>query len=162
MASPIGGIVLGIMTGALIGYAYSESKTAMRAVSRGRKAIKEAGVRLPKPDFAMQLPLTVEHFGTLDETICGCAEFIQQNQPGLELNDFVEAVRDCVAKAIYPDFPWPPIPGDHPSVSYLWTILTYEVGRGAVEGTLCLTDESNDLTKNPHPQFPFIQSPAMR
>lgn len=149
------------MTGALIGYAYSESKTAMRALSRGRKAIKEAGVRLPKPDFAMELPTTIEHFGMLDETICSCAESVQQDQPELELNDFVQAVRDCVAQLIYPDFPWPPIPGDHPSVSHLWTILTYEVGRGAVEDTLCFTEE-NDLTKNPHQHLPFIQPPVMR
>lgn len=137
MASPISGIVLGIMAGTLAGYAYSESKAATRALARGRKAVKKAGIRLPKPDFAVTLPVTVEHFGLLDEAVCQCAQSVQQTSPGLELNEFIHAVRDCVAQMLYPDFPWPPVPGDHPSVAQLWTILTYEVGRNVVEETIC-------------------------
>lgn len=149
-----GAIVLGILGGILAGYVYSESRQLQRVAARGRKAIGKAteGVRLPMPDFAMKLPSSVEDFDLLDQVICDCANQIQAAQPDMEFNAMIVAVRDCVAEAIYPDFPWPPIPGDHTTVSQFWTVLGYEVGRSAVEGSLCPVPENEaeeETSSNP-------------
>lgn len=145
--------------GVLAGYLYSESREGKLQIRRAKKAIKESDLRVPRPDFAVHLPNTPEDFDTLDEVVCMCAVQVKQEQPGLEDQDytaFIFAIRDCVASALYPDFEWPPMSGDHPTVEKLWTVLTYEVSRSAIEDSLCLTEPEADeglVEGNPHIQF---------
>jgi hypothetical protein len=147
----------------LAGYLYSESRQGKMRIRQAKKAIKEAGIRPPRPDFAMHLPNTPEDFDTLDEVVCMCALQINAERPGLSDQDFtayIFAVRDCVAAALYPDFEWPPMAGDHPTVEKLWTVLTYEVSRSAIEDSLCLTEpEAEEGAAEGNPNIQFIPPP---
>jgi hypothetical protein len=123
----MGGLILGALFGAVVGYAYSESQSVKRLAKKAKKAVE--GVRLPKPDFMMHLPDSETDYATLGTVICECATLHPDPDP--------EILRNCVLSELYPDFPWPPIPGDHPTVAQLWTIVDYQVTRSAAEGTLC-------------------------
>lgn len=158
----MGGVVIGALIGILAGYAYSESKALQRQARRTQKAIGKATehFRLPKPGFRMHLPTTPEDYDIIDEKICECASQVAIEQPGLEGEAQLVAIRDCVVAQLYPDFEWPPVPGDHPSVEQLWTIISYEVGRSAAEGTLCVDEPAEEEVMEDNPfRVQFIPPP---
>lgn len=146
--------------GAVAGYViYDKTREAKRleaakkaigeAASRAEKAVGEAAskveeatedLRVPRPDFRVHLPDSESDFAALAELICDCAKEADA-QGELPFDEFVRTTRDCVMQALYPGFEWPPVPGDHPTVQHLWLIVTYEVQKGAINGTIC-TEES--------------------
>jgi hypothetical protein len=132
----MGGLIVGLMIGGIAAYAYTESRSLQKYASKAKKTIKKAteGMRLPQPDFMVHLPNSAHDYATLDTVICECSTMVT---PGLEGDELVVAVRDCVLSELYPDFGWPPIPGDHPTVEQLRTIIHYQVERSAAEGALC-------------------------
>lgn len=157
----MGGVIIVLLLGAAAGYAYHESQTVRGAVSKGKKIVGKAteGARLPRPDFRVHLPNSPDDYDTLDEVICECATTVKADEPDIELGALMNAVRDCTLGVLYPDFQWPPIPGDHPTVEQLWIIVSYEVSRSANEGTLCATlQPEEDVEENPL-QTRFIPPP---
>lgn len=157
----MGGVIVGAVLGILAGYAYSQSQVVQAKTKKAKKKIKEAteDFRLPRPDFKVHLPNSAEDYDILDEVICECAAQLQSE--GQDLSDeFMTSVRNCVLAELYPDFEWPPVSGDHPTVQQLWTIVSYEVVRSATEGTLCVEDnaEEEDIEENPL-RVQFISPP---
>lgn len=73
--------------------------------------------RIPMPDFAMTLPTKADEFQRLDTLACEC---LAQSSAA---TDLVQAATACMAAKLYPNFPWPHMTGDHPSVSELWQDL---------------------------------------
>jgi hypothetical protein len=122
------GVVASLAVGAALGYAWYERKQLVALT----KTIGEAlppGVRLPRPDFAVHLPIDTEDYLLLDQVVCDC---VSRVGPMADIDEHVAAAQMCAARELYPDFAWPPITGltgDHPSVQTLWTILGYQAAR---------------------------------
>lgn len=122
-------VATGVVVGGAIGWLIVQDARATEAV---HKFVAET--RLPEPSFAMKLPRTAAEFATLDSLVCEClATYAPKDtgQPTAQPSDAgavsederVEAVVDCVARRLYPQFPWPPMVGDHPSTAELWATL---------------------------------------
>lgn len=159
----MGGLILGALIGAVAGFAYSQSQQLQQVGKKTKKALKKAaeGARLPRPDFRVHLPATPEDYDILDAVICECASQVQAEFPQMQGEQFLITVRNCVLTELYPNFEWPPVPGDHPTVPQLWTIVSYEIGRSATEGTLCVEEPSEDeeeVEENPL-RLQFISPP---
>jgi len=139
----------GLTVGGVLSYAIMSDARAAAAVN---KAISE--VRLPEPSFAMQVPRTAAEFATLDAVVCDCVRAYKPTDPGAprgtappagaqsedERTD--ELVR-CAAARLYPTFPWPPMPGDHPSTTELWDTLAVLVRRQTATAACAAVPVSN-------------------
>lgn len=94
--------------------------------------------RLPDPSFAVRVPQSLEEFQILDDLVCECgAPLIEAADPSANADDVILKLRDCLAKELYPAFKWPPVPGDHPTVSQFWAELGVLARRAVVTGTIC-------------------------
>jgi len=117
---------LGVVAGG--GYLFWKHQEKVRAVAN--KVIASDTVqhaRIPKPLYVMTIPRTDEDLDTLDIHLCDCMSE-RGDLPGLEDEDtIIEQLRDCTAAKLYPDFPWPPIAGDHETVHQLWLIIEYRI-----------------------------------
>lgn len=69
-----------------------------------RDPLKDKVVPLPAPDDK-------EGWNLIAQAICVCHE---------EGAKDLEALRLCTLAAIFPDVPWPPVDGDHPSIHEAW------------------------------------------
>lgn len=146
-------LIAGLAAGAALGATYAYSRPVRRSVDRAAKSVKQLYHRAPRPGESLHLPATPEDYDVLDVTICDCSRFVaDQMDPAADYEAYVLAVRDCVLDTLYPGFGFPLVPGDHPTVQTFWTIITHEVGRNAVEGTLCLNEElveEGEMEDNP-------------
>lgn len=107
-------VAAGTVVGGALGYAIVRDARAHEALS---KAVEN--VRLPEPDFAMQVPTTAQEFETLQGLVCTCMRE-HPPQEGRPLDEIADEMTLCVARRLYRSFAWPPVTGDHPTVSELW------------------------------------------
>lgn len=142
-------IGVGAAVGGLASYVILQDARTSAALG---KAVDE--VRLPEPSFAMQLPRDAAEFATLDEVICGCIRGLNLTDTGqpsthpsgpgaVSPEEVQAAVVLCAAQKLYPTFPWPPMPGDHPSVSELWSSLSTLAYRAIATSICATTPQSN-------------------
>jgi hypothetical protein len=129
----------GAAIGGVVGYLVIRDAAAQDAIANiaGR-------IRLPRPGFAMQLPRTADEFTTLESLVCECrdTQIFDSGEPpeahvsaGATSDDErATAITDCAARRLYPHFPWPPIPGDHPSASELYETLSVLAHRSLAMG----------------------------
>lgn len=95
-------------------------------------------LRLPQPSMRMVIAEDLGEFETLDEVLCEVgAPIIESAPPGSTIDDAIGKIRLAIATELYPNFPWPPISGDHPTVGQLWTELGFLARRAVVTGTVC-------------------------
>lgn len=118
----VGGVVVG-------GYIYHDERAQAEIAAAARATRRKLGeLRLPMPDFAVVLPQDESDYETLDVVVSDCISSINfVSTPSVETQ--VEAASLCTAHELYPDFPWPPMVGDHPSTSELWSIIKAHVRR---------------------------------
>jgi hypothetical protein len=134
----MGGLIVGLVLGALLGAASTKKKPIAKKKKTTQALVKGQTQVIP-------LPQTQEDFEVLDEVICTCAQKIEQELPEeakTNVHQLVESTRLCVAQELYPEVQWPPGPGDDTTIERFWFILTYEIGRAAIEGTLCPPEEN--------------------
>lgn len=130
------GILGGLAAGSALGY-------YIATTHRGRSAIKAvedavSGVRRPEPGYAMEIPETEEQFNLLDELVCECgAPVVDAAKDEDTVFSVVSKIQSCMARELYPDFPWPPIPGDHPTVSQLYAELSVIARRSLAIAEIC-------------------------
>lgn len=130
------GLLGGLAVGGAVGYVVATTRAGRRAVSEAEDVIGE--VRLPEPSYAVELAQTPEGFDLLDDLICECGQpILDAATPDLALETATEQIQQCVASELYPDFPWPPVSGDHPSVHQLWTELGLLAREALVKGRVC-------------------------
>lgn len=128
------GIGAGITLGGIAGYLIASSRYGMRAI----KAVEEGDIRLPRPSYAVELPYSEEQFAILDELVCECADPLVRNvDETTTVDELTEAVKDCMATELYPDFDWPPVSGDHPTVSQLYAELGVLARKALMTNEIC-------------------------
>lgn len=132
--SPTAKTILWVLGGLTVGgaaaYALAQHRRVKEIAENLPPAITEW--RLPRPDYSIHLPDTAEDHQVIDDVVCECLVLSKGTEP----EDLVEEVRMCAAKRLAPDFAWPPVSGDHPSVQTLWAILGFEASR-AITMNIC-------------------------
>lgn len=132
------GITAGVLAGGAIGYAIASSRLGRKALEDVEDVVDD--LRIPDPSYAMQIAETDDEFATLDDLICECgAPLILAIDPNADDEAVVAEIRDCVAKKLYPQFPWPPVSGDHPTVSQLYSELSLLARRAFATASICPT-----------------------
>lgn len=130
--------VSAVVVGGVVGYAIAQTRTAKKAIDDAGKATGGLGIRLPDPSYAMLVPESDEEFATLDDLICECGgPIVAGADPESFVDDIVGEIRDCVAERLYPDFPWPPMSGDHPTAAKLYGELEVLARRALATATIC-------------------------
>lgn len=104
-------------------------------------------VRVPMPFFVATIPRTKDELDTVDKFLCMCVRQADLNSAPEQM---VADLQFCLAGKLYPEFPWPPAPGDHESVGQLWLLLEYRIRSLANTGDLVRLC----LPKPPVPDIP--------
>jgi hypothetical protein len=130
----VAGVGAGLVVIGTVGYLVGSSRLGKKALD----VVDESGLRIPDPSFAMELPENPEQFMTLDELVCECgAPIVKTASESTDLQTVVDAISDCVVKKLYPQFPWPTVTGDHPSVAQLQTEVGVLARRAVVSAEIC-------------------------
>lgn len=154
-------LIIGAVLGAFGMYAYTSS-------SSRRKKLKAlgSGVRLPKPVTTVDLPADKEDITILDMVICECATEAVSHTPDILTtgeDQLVATLQVCSASKIYGEFPWPPVPGDHPTVHQLWGVLGYRCRLLVLSGQLmeyCSSQSDQGPLPLPPAPLPPPQTPG--
>jgi hypothetical protein len=144
------GVLAGVAVGGAAGYYVATTRRGRRAIRAAEDVISKSDLRLPDPSYAVELPYTDENFQILDELVCECGEpVINAATQTSTIDDVTSQIQLCMARELYPDFAWPPVAGDHPTVSQLWAELAVVARRAVVTAEIC-----------PQPIPPIPQLPA--
>lgn len=92
--------------------------------------------REPDPNALVNLPVDREDFVMLRQAICQCLDALGEEKDEGELVTAGE-LRDCLLEAIYPEFQWPPVPGDPASSQLMWLIADHEARKAIAEEVVC-------------------------
>jgi hypothetical protein len=130
-------IATGLVGGGLLTWAVLRTRYAQKQLESAHHWANESPMRLPDPSYAVELAGTAEQFAVLDDLVCECGHIATAEAVSRDEESVVADVRDCVLAKLYPDFPWPPIPGDHPSVSRLFTEVEVIARRAIAEDAVC-------------------------
>jgi hypothetical protein len=144
---PFVGIAIG---GGFLLWAVLDAKSAGQAYRKGRKVIEDTtGARLARPDMAVRGPVTEDEFAVLAEAMEVailelCAESGKRGMPPLMATStgFADEVTRRTLSALYPEFPWPAITGDHASTLELQGLLRYLVLSGDREAMCGQPDDT--------------------
>lgn len=129
---------VGLTVGAVAAYAFASTASGGQTIDDAIKAIDDLDLRLPQPSMKVITPESEEEFATLDEVICEIGGPIIMNAPpGATIEEVVNDLQRRIALDLYPDFPWPPMSGDHPTVEKLWIEIGVLARRAVVTGTVC-------------------------
>lgn len=135
-------ILVGLILGALGGIAYARSPQFQRQLGGKGKRLKALGegFRFPHPSTVVELPMDQEDMTLLDEVICTCAANLRDAQPEVfqDQEAVIRVLQLCSATELYApeEVPWPPVPGDHPTIHQLWGILGFRARRLVIRGEL--------------------------
>lgn len=78
--------------------------------------------KFPRPPIDEELPPIPDDLTPIVQAMCDCADELTGYTGDIE-----GALLDCVAEALLPGVPWPPIPADNPTVHAWWEFLASEV-----------------------------------
>lgn len=86
--------------------------------------------RPPDAQAVINVPVDAEDFAQLAEAFRVChEELAAENGAAPTVNE----LRDCFLQALYPDFQWPPVPGDPASAHLMWMIADHEARKIVAE-----------------------------
>lgn len=142
--------------GSSLGYAVSQGlaakereklDTELRELRRRVELAQARGVSAPailpsaeyrEPDLAaiINLPVDQEDFDQLHEAMCACVTALRHDKAEGEMITR-EELRNCLLEAIYPDFTWPPVPGDKPEAQLMWLIADHEARKTLADPSVC-------------------------
>lgn len=99
-------------------------------------------IRLPQPSTKMMVAEDLDEFTLLDELVCEIGEpLISDAPPGTTADEVVRDLQKRIALELYPDFPWPPMSGDNPTVEQLWHELGFLARRAVITGSICESEK---------------------
>lgn len=92
--------------------------------------------REPDRSAIINLPVDREDFDQLHEAVCACALALRAE---LAAGNVItsEDLSACVLEAIYPDFVWPPVPGDPSEAHLLKLIVDHESRKTLADPSIC-------------------------
>lgn len=91
--------------------------------------------REPDRTAVIKLPVDAEDFDQLGDAICACYAALKgEAGPGVDVD--AAALRDCLLEAVYPDFVWPPVPGDPVNAQLMWMIADHESRKALIGADL--------------------------
>lgn len=90
--------------------------------------------RAPDPAAVINVPVDAEDFDQMAEAFCVCFAALEQDRGRMPT---VAELRDCFLSAIYPDFSWPPVPGDPASAQLMWMIADHEARKLLADPSAC-------------------------
>lgn len=101
----------------------AESKQRALAAATVPSPLPQDPYREPDPAAVINTPVDAEDFSQMQEAFCVCYRALleQEGRPPT-----ADRLRDCFLQAIYPDFVWPPVPGDPASAQLMWMIAGHE------------------------------------
>ena len=102
--------------------AQAELAPALPASAGALSIPAQASYRKPDRSANITLPEDAEDFAMLEEAVSKCLGALVEG--GEDVSE--ETLRDCVLQSIYPDFVWPPVPGDPDAARVLWLIVAHE------------------------------------
>lgn len=152
-------VALGL--GGVGGYAVARGRSAAREEDLRRQAARAAlppaassgpvptpmpqeQYRAPDPAAVINVPVDAEDFQQMAEAFCVCYRALEKEHgsaPG------VGELRDCFLDAIYPDFQWPPVPGDPASAHLMWMIADHEARKIVADPSACMQAAISVQTK---------------
>jgi hypothetical protein len=91
--------------------------------------------REPDPGAVINVPVDAEDFRQMQDAFCVCYRALREDLGKLPT---VEQLRDCFLGAIYPDFHWPPVPGDPETAQLMWMIADHEARKLLADPSPCL------------------------
>jgi len=128
------GIGAGVVIGGAVGYLVAGSRIGRKAFA----AIDKEGYRLPDPSYAVEMPYSEEQFEVLDELVCECgAPLVKAASETTTIDELTNEIRLCMARELYPDFDWPPVTGDHPTASQLFSELGFVARKALISTEIC-------------------------
>jgi hypothetical protein len=92
--------------------------------------------REPDTSAVINLPIDKEDFRQLHQAMCECAAALREEQ-GPEGVVTSDALRDCLLEAVYPDFTWPPVPGDPSTAQLMWLVADHEARKTLADPSAC-------------------------
>lgn len=94
--------------------------------------------RDPDREAVINLPVDKEDFTQLHEAMCSCVAALRaEKDEGQTIS--ADELRDCLLEAIYPDFTWPPVPGDPSSAHLMWLVADHEARKTLANPSACPT-----------------------
>lgn len=96
--------------------------------------LPQEGYREPDPAAMINTPIDAEDFRQMQEAFCICYRALLKDggkPPSME------RLRDCFLTAIYPDFTWPPVPGDPATAQLMWMIANHEARKLLTDPSSC-------------------------
>jgi hypothetical protein len=92
--------------------------------------------REPDRTAVINLPIDAEDFKQLHEAMCECLRALKSDKAeGEKVTD--AELRDCLLEAIYPDFTWPPVPGDPSAAHLMWLVADHEARKTLADPSAC-------------------------
>lgn len=131
-----------VVTGG-IGYVFGRKTAAKEGTSSQAQPTPDAtpvpvpppreAYRAPDRTAVINLPYDAEDFEQLRSAVCEGFKDLASN--GSEVTS--DALRDWLLIAIYPDFQWPPVPGDPREALILWMIADHEARKALAAPLQC-------------------------
>ena len=124
----------GVGAGAFAGYLLGREETITAPIVIS----DDIQVRLPQPSTKMMFAEDLDEFMLLDELVCEIGEpLVNDAPPGTTADEVVRELQKRIALELYPDFPWPPMSGDNPTIEQLWHELGFLARKAIVTGSIC-------------------------
>ena len=144
------GIMGGVTLGGGVGYLVATTRAGRKVIER---ISEDPSIRLPDPSYAVEVAADENQFAILEDLVCECgAPIIQAADEAATIEELTTKIQSCMAAQLYPDFPWPPIPGDHPSAAQLYAELGFLARRALITTEICPPPIPPIL---PSPDIPF-------
>ncbi len=129
------------------GYAFGRARAALQKEAPTRPALPAARPNGPVPSplpqeqyrepdagAVINIPVDAEDFRQMVEAFCVCFHELRREHGA---HPSVSQLRDCFLQAIYPDFQWPPVPGDPSSAQLMWMIADHEARKIIADPSKC-------------------------
>lgn len=113
--------------------------------------------REPDTSAVINIPVDADDFAQLSEAMCACLAALHE-EAAEDAPVGPEALRDCLLDAVYPDFQWPPVPGDPSGAHLMWLVADYEARKTLADPEACKVTGAIQATlaEQPTQQAEFV------
>jgi hypothetical protein len=146
-------LLIGLGVGGVGAYAVTKGRCAVRQIELERRlkaaATKALGpaaggtvptpipqdpYRPPDAGAVINVPVDTEDFAQLAEAFCVCFTELKAESGA---DPSLAELRECFLQALYPDFQWPPVPGDPATAHLMWMIADHEARKLLADPSVC-------------------------